>query len=202
MTLARVYVETFGLDTIYVADLDAIAGATLHADVVHGIGGCGAALLVDAGVRCVEDAERIVDAGAQGIVVGLETLQSFDVLSEICRTRDRVAFSLDLRNGMPLTAAASDESPERIAARAVSAGSDAIIVLDVARVGTGAGPDMQMLRRIRQVTGQTSVLAGGGVRSLGDLRELGRIGCTGALVASALHDGRLTPADVTAARTL
>jgi len=44
------------------------------------------------------------------------------------------------------------------------------------------------------------LLAGGGVRDPGDLRELAQLGCTGALVATALHDGRLTAEDVAAAR--
>jgi len=48
------------------------------------------------------------------------------------------------------------------------------------------------------VTG-AALLAGGGVRSLDDLRQLSRIGCDGALIATALHDGRLTAADVAAA---
>jgi phosphoribosylformimino-5-aminoimidazole carboxamide ribotide isomerase len=45
------------------------------------------------------------------------------------------------------------------------------------------------------------VLAGGGVRDLDDLRQLAEFGCDGALVASALHDGRLTAADVAVARS-
>jgi phosphoribosylformimino-5-aminoimidazole carboxamide ribotide isomerase len=56
-----------------------------------------------------------------------------------------------------------------------------------------------MLRRIRRVVTGAALLAGGGVRSLDDLRQLSRIGCDGALIATALHDGRLTAADVAAA---
>jgi phosphoribosylformimino-5-aminoimidazole carboxamide ribotide isomerase len=201
VTLARAYVEAFGLDTIYVADLNAIAGDTPHDEVVRGIGGCGASLMVDAGVRRARDAQRIAGAGERTIVVGLETLQSFDALSEICGSCSSVAFSLDLRDGVPLSggAAGAGETPEEIAVKAASAGAEAIIVLDVARVGTGSGPDLQTVRRIRQRVSEAAVLAGGGVRNLADLGELARIGCDGALVASALHDGRLTAADVAAA---
>jgi len=71
-------------------------------------------------------------------------------------------------------------------------------VLDVARVGGTAGPDTEMLNRIRPVVTGAALLAGGGVRGLDDLKLLDRIGCDGALIATALHDGRLTPSDVAA----
>ena len=44
------------------------------------------------------------------------------------------------------------------------------------------------------------IFVGGGIRHLDDLREVSGIGCAGALVATALHEGRLTPADVETAR--
>jgi len=41
-----------------------------------------------------------------------------------------------------------------------------------------------------------SLIAGGGVRGLADLTALARAGCNAALVASALHDGKLLPEDL------
>ncbi len=45
-----------------------------------------------------------------------------------------------------------------------------------------------------------TLLAGGGVRNADDLRRLKASGCDAALVATALHDGRITAADVAALR--
>jgi phosphoribosylformimino-5-aminoimidazole carboxamide ribotide isomerase len=204
VTLARVYNETFGVDAIYVADLDAIAGGAAHDHIVRDIGRRATSLLLDAGVRRAEDADRICAAGGGTIVVGLETLHSFDALFSICRGPHPVAFSLDLRDGVPLSdgGACCGESAEEIASRAQKAGVGAIIVLDVARVGSGKGPDLQMLQRVRRVVEGTPVLAGGGVRDLADLQALAKAGCAGALVASALLEGRLMAADVAEARSL
>jgi phosphoribosylformimino-5-aminoimidazole carboxamide ribotide isomerase len=47
-----------------------------------------------------------------------------------------------------------------------------------------------------------TLVAGGGVRGADDLARLADAGCDGALVATALHDGRLSAADVTAARRI
>jgi phosphoribosylformimino-5-aminoimidazole carboxamide ribotide isomerase len=86
---------------------------------------------------------------------------------------------------------------EAIAARALDAGVRRLIVLDLARVGTGMGAGTEALcRRLRQLDGGLEITAGGGVRGPADLATLAASGCDAALVASALHDGRITPSDL------
>ena len=198
--LARLYLDAFGLKEIYVADLDAIGAAAPPGDVTGQLSPLGLHVFLDAGVKTSADAARAGAAGAQTIVVGLETLESFDVLGAICRDQARrpIAFSLDLRDGVPMTPmkTIASESPEEISRRAVAAGVRTIIVLDVARVGRQTGPDFAMLRRIRTAVPAASVLAGGGIRNVNDLRQLAALGCDGALVATALHTGDLSPDDV------
>jgi phosphoribosylformimino-5-aminoimidazole carboxamide ribotide isomerase len=71
-----------------------------------------------------------------------------------------------------------------------------MIVLDLAQVGMGQGVGTEPLcRALRSLAPELEIIAGGGVRSLADLRSLAAAGCNAALVASALHDGRLTPQD-------
>ena len=202
LALAQLYVDTFGLSEIYLADLDAISSRTLQAETIRGISTLGAAVWVDAGIVQADETNPVLEAGAQTLVVGLETLASFDVLADICAQSVRpVAFSLDLRDGAPMGGlAAASYAPEQIARLAADAGATSIIVLDVARVGTGGGPDVEMLRRIHSAVPAVQLFAGGGVREIDDLRQVAHIGCAGALVATALHEGRLTPGDVAAAK--
>jgi phosphoribosylformimino-5-aminoimidazole carboxamide ribotide isomerase len=64
-----------------------------------------------------------------------------------------------------------------------------VIVLDLARVGSGAGPDVGLIAQIHAAFPDLELLAGGGVRDAGDLRALGAASAAGALVATALHRG-------------
>lgn len=199
LALAGVYVDTFGLSEAYVADLDAIASRPLQAETIRGISARGASLWIDAGVAHRDQTDAVFEAGAHVLVVGLETLASFEALADICAQSARpVAFSLDLRDGAPLSRTVAAPA-EDIARRAVDAGARAVIVLDVARVGIAGGPDFALLRRIRSAVPGTELFAGGGVRGLDDLEQLARIGCAGALVATAIHEGRLTADDLKAA---
>jgi phosphoribosylformimino-5-aminoimidazole carboxamide ribotide isomerase len=62
-------------------------------------------------------------------------------------------------------------------------------------VGRGTGT-LELVRRLRLSHPRLEITAGGGVRGVDDLRQLAEAGCDAALVASALHDGRITAKDV------
>lgn len=75
---------------------------------------------------------------------------------------------------------------------------DRVIVMTLARVGSGEGPDIERLEAIVARAGHRAVYAAGGVRSSADLAVLRDIGVTGALVATALHSGAITSNDIEA----
>jgi phosphoribosylformimino-5-aminoimidazole carboxamide ribotide isomerase len=214
LALAREYVGRFGLTELYVADLDAIMTASRQSaqafqdGLVASLAAFGAALWLDAGTSSVAGALQALALGATFVVVGLETLPSFDALEAICVAvgGHRVAFSLDLRRGVPVTVGAlaggqstRNEPANRLAARAAAAGAGHICVIDLARVGLEEGPDFGSIASVREAAPGLTLVGGGGVRGLDDLRRLAEAGCDGVLVGTALHQGRLKPADITTA---
>jgi phosphoribosylformimino-5-aminoimidazole carboxamide ribotide isomerase len=200
VTLARTYVSRVGLTELYIADLDAIQGRAPQDAPVITIAALGTPFWLDAGISSAARARHALDLGATRLVVGLETLTSFESLEEICEAvgGDRVAFSLDLRNGKPIVASdrIASESAPLVAARAANAGASVVIVIDLARVGTSTGLDLEMITRVRAAVPRLTLLAGGGVRGQEDLAHLADCGCDGALVATAVHDGRIGAAEV------
>jgi phosphoribosylformimino-5-aminoimidazole carboxamide ribotide isomerase len=76
------------------------------------------------------------------------------------------------------------------------AGLREAIVLDLARVGSGAGPDVVPIAEIHAAFPDLQLIAGGGVRDVGDLRALGAAGAAAALVATALHTGVIGPREL------
>ena len=193
LELARRYLDDCGVAELYVADLDAIENPAHALRQPHMQTICErASVWLDAGVSSVVRTREAIALGATHAVVGLETLPSFDVLKAICKTvgGDRVAFSLDLREGRPL-GIGDGEHPAVLASRAVDCGASAIIVLDLARGGMRAGLDVELLTHVRHAAHGVELIAGGGVRGQEDLDRLADIGVDGALVATALLDGTL-----------
>ena len=69
-------------------------------------------------------------------------------------------------------------------------------MLDLARVGSGAGFDVGLIAELHAAFADLELLAGGGVRDVDDLRALRDAGAAGALVATALHSGVIGPREL------
>jgi phosphoribosylformimino-5-aminoimidazole carboxamide ribotide isomerase len=205
LALVQAYRDSVGARECYVADLDAIQGGEpqqeLLRELVRAAAPC--TLLVDAGTRTPAAVTEVLATGAAAAVVGLETLRRIEDLGDIvgAAAPQRVIFSLDLRLGRPVVSSAAVElDPVELAARAVDQGIGGLLVLDVGKVGTGGGVDLDLLRRIRRRFPRLRLLAGGGVAGAEDLARLADAGCDGALVATALHVGRIGQSSTSASR--
>jgi phosphoribosylformimino-5-aminoimidazole carboxamide ribotide isomerase len=192
--VARAIIERFGFNEFYVADLDAIAGQPAAFDTFRALQALGCRLWVDAGIRQADQAAPLLAAGVARIVLGLETIAGPHVL-QVLRGQP-VIFSLDLKEGVPLgdTSRWRSAEPGDIVAEAVAAGAGSVIVLDLACVGVGQGTGTEELcRALAARHSRLEIIAGGGVRGPDDLHRLQAAGVHGVLVASALHDGQITP---------
>jgi phosphoribosylformimino-5-aminoimidazole carboxamide ribotide isomerase len=208
LALIQAYRDILAARECYVADLDAIQGGEIQRGPLRDLARFGAPcrLLVDAGISDAGGALEVLALGADRVVVGLETLRTFDDLVSIvvAATAERVVFSLDLRLGRPVlhpanrTTAGSEPAPMRLASRAVAAGVKTLLVLDVGRVGTGGGVDLELLEALRREFPSVRLLAGGGIGGRRDLDQIRDAGCDGVLVATAIHTGRIGAADVSA----
>jgi len=190
LSLARRFRDALGLEELYVADLDAIGGGGGQDAIIAELAR-GARVMVDAGVSEPERARALLGLGAHRVVVGTETLTDADALDRLLGEPGAVVLSLDLRDGRVLS------RDPRLAglpaldavARLARAGLREVIVLDLARVGSGMGPDVRLIAELHAAFPGLELLAGGGVRDAGDLRALADAGAAGALVATALHRG-------------
>ncbi len=169
--------------TLYIADLDAIRG--------RGDNFAALARLREA----FPDVELWIDNGAATLAT-VEATQLYGVPvlgsesqadAALVASRRDALLSLDFRGeafqGPPELLSRPGLWPERV------------IVMTLHRVGGGAGPDFERLAAIRARADGRRLYAAGGVRDGADLTALKSAGAAGVLVASALHDGRIGPAD-------
>lgn len=200
LDVARCLRDHFGLDHYYLADLDGILGEIPHWEAIGWLVADGFRLDVDMGVRELNQAERLLRRGTHRVIVALESLADPEQLENWVRKlgTDRMIFSLDLQGGAPLVSEGSwPQEPLEIVDLAASAGVTQLIVLDLAHVGsdTGVGT-VELCRRIAEKYPLLSITTGGGVRNADDLRQLSGEPIDGVLIASALHDGKLSPQDL------
>jgi len=171
--------------TFYIADLDAIEGRAPNREALVRLGKMTDApkLWVDAGFAGAATLE--VAFGMPGVfpVLGSES-QTDDALLRRYRDHPDLILSLDFFadgfRGPPSLLEAKELWPRRV------------IVMTLAKVGSGAGPDLVRLAAIKAKAGSRDIVAAGGVRNENDIRALSSLGVAAALVATSLHDGTLT----------
>lgn len=170
---------------LYVADLDAIRGTGGHDTVIAEIAEAYPELeiWVDRGETDPDALGRRARAGPGVSVIGSESFKDPQALRSACGASGGV-LSLDHDANGPIGPADSHGDS--------SFWPDRVIVMTLARVGADAGPDISRLRDVLGRAGDRRVYAAGGVRGAHDLAALSALGVAGALVASALHDGRLS----------
>ncbi len=188
--------KTLEFGELYIADLDPIAGGSVNFQVFKRIAKeTGLKLMVDAGVVDLETAEKLLDCGVSKIVIGTETLQSKGFVDEAVRLfgSERVIVSLDLKGEKVLVQSGFDGSkdPVRLLNEFKEMGVSKVIVLDLARVGSGEGVNVDFLKKVLK-TVAIDIYVGGGVRDLKDLVKLKNLGVSGVLVATALHEGKIS----------
>lgn len=201
LDLLRAYRERLRPVWIYVADLDRIEGRGDNDAVVRALAEAapGARILCDAGLG---DGPSIARAGRDGRiapVAGTETLRSIDELRPARPPAgSRWVISVDLSEdglvaGSPGVASLGEEGVLREAERR---GCRTAILLFLRRVGTGAGLPRERLLRLRAAAGRLDLIVGGGISAPEDLVFLRDSGFSGALLATALHEGTIRPADL------
>lgn len=177
---------------LYVADLDALAGAPVDEATLAALAAV-AEPWVDAGAIAPERAAALARAGVSRNVIGTESIGPSP--PTLLDPGPQLVLSVDLRDGRLISRAPRLAGREPVAAAplARTLGVRELLVIDLARVGSGSGPPLRAVTDLARALPDVAIYAGGGVRGDEDLRALESAGAAGALVATALHEGRLSP---------
>jgi phosphoribosylformimino-5-aminoimidazole carboxamide ribotide isomerase len=188
--VVRGLLSVYPFRTLYVADLDAIQGAgdnlpalsRIRAEFPH------LRMWIDNGAADAAALEALTGADLGIPVVGSESQRDSALIARAISSE--IVLSLDFRGD-------AFQGPAELLAEP-ALWPRRVIVMTLARVGSGAGPDLERLAAILAIAGRREIYAAGGVRDAADLSALKAVGLAGALIASALHERRIVAADLEA----
>jgi phosphoribosylformimino-5-aminoimidazole carboxamide ribotide isomerase len=173
--------------TVYIADLNAITQLSNNADLLADVLASfpHISFWIDGGYPLCNDGFRQLSNFLP--VLGSESFHD-DNISHIRRFENDFILSLDYSMAGELGAKTLFSAPELW--------PEHIIIMSLPRVGSSQGPDVNRLASYRKQYPQHKIIAAGGIRDSEDLRALEQIGIQQALVATALHDGSISPHDI------
>lgn len=200
--MARHWLEA-GARWLHVVNLDAALGEDDRANraalagLLRVADEYGAAVQWGGGVRSPEAAAHWLGQGVQRVVLGSLAVRQPQAVADLVQQwgSHRIAVSLDARRGrvhIQGWRAATEVRATALAADLAGRGARVFIVTDIARDGTGRGPNLALARSVAAVVGpQAQVIAAGGVWVLAHVLNTARAGLQGVVVGRALYEGTL-----------
>ncbi|MEM9800331.1 MAG: HisA/HisF-related TIM barrel protein [Planctomycetota bacterium] len=194
--------ERQGADELCLLDVSATpegrANATETVAAVRAV--LGIPLTVGGGVRTIDDAARLLDAGADKVAVNTAALVRPELLTDI---HDRLGAQCTI---LALDAARFDGGWEVVvhsgqertgrdaiawAREAADRGAGEILATSWDRDGTGEGYDLELLAALAGAT-DVPIIASGGAKNSAHMKSALDTGATAVLAASIFHDGETT----------
>ena len=200
---ARAFADD-GATALHVVDLEgARSGRPAHLDLVRRIRAAfSGTLQLGGGLRTDADIEACFELGVDRVLLGTAAVGRPGWLSDAIRRHgsERIAAAVDLRGPRVMIDGWQRGAPAELTdvlERLETAGVGTIVFTDTERDGMLGSADVPRARAFVEAGFET--IAAGGVTSSDDIRRLVDVGATGAIVGSALYEGRLTVAQAMAA---
>ncbi len=187
---------------IHVVDLEGARAGRIRPALIGRLVAAAGGVPVQAsgGIRSLADARALLAAGAARVIVGTAAFADPGALEAYAGALgERLVVAVDARRGRVALWGWERESEltvEEAAERCALAGVRRLHCTAVERDGTMAGPDLELLARVRGRSG-LPVLAAGGIRSEDDLAGLAALGLEGAVVGRALLEGAIPLSAIT-----
>ncbi|MEO8907761.1 MAG: 1-(5-phosphoribosyl)-5-[(5-phosphoribosylamino)methylideneamino] imidazole-4-carboxamide isomerase [Microbacteriaceae bacterium] len=188
-----------GATWIHVVDLDAArTGSPVNRPVVAMIAEAVAGrarIQTGGGVRSVDDARALREAGVARVVMGSAAVADPALVSSAAEIV-AVAVGLDHRNGeLAVHGWTAGSGVQLDEALGWFPAASAFVITDIGRDGMLGGPDVDGLTAAARLT-TVPVIASGGVASLADLTALSAVsGVAGVIVGKAIYEGCFTVAE-------
>nr|WP_304020874.1 HisA/HisF-related TIM barrel protein [Methanospirillum hungatei] len=172
------FIEQMRPRFLYIADLDRICGNGDHDALIPELAKRTERILLDRGCKGPDDMPDILGVS---MIVGTET--AADTLDQFTKG----VLSVDMKNDLVIP---WNRDPVTFLSSCNQYRFEMVILLDIGRVGTGRGLDTERLSAFRAAYAGP-LLWGGGVSSEEDLVLLEKAGFDGAIIATAVHTGKI-----------
>jgi phosphoribosyl isomerase A len=190
--------QSAGAEWLHLVDLDAAFGrgenSALLAEVV---GKLDIKVELSGGIRDDESLRRALATGCRRVNLGTAALEDPEWTARVIAEHgDRIAVGLDVRGHTLAARGWTKEGGDLFETleRLDRDGCARYVVTDVAKDGTLAGPNLELLKSVCAATTKP-VIASGGISSLDDIAALTALvgtGVEGAIVGKALYAGKFT----------
>lgn len=182
---------------IHIVDLDgAKQGELVNLDIIlEVIKNIKVNVEVGGGIRNIESIEKLINGGASRVILGTSAIEDLNFLKEVIKNYgEKIAVSIDCKDGFLCGRGwLSNTSINYLdfAKKLEDIGVKNIIVTDISKDGTLEGPNLDMLKELKNSV-NIDITASGGIRDINNIKELKNLNVYGAITGKAIYKNTLS----------
>ena len=194
LSVVKALLKLYPFGTIYIADIDAILGNGSHIEAIESIIEANPQLSIwlDCGIRQANARALYMGKQVQAVVgsENIENLQDYRAISYACHSHHILSVDYNQAGamGIPELHDTAHYWP------------DTVICMSLTSVGSAQGIDFVRLKELNAMNTlrkcPSNIYAAGGLRNITDAKALADMGINGVLVATALHQKKLSQEDI------
>ena len=186
--------EAQGAQRLHVVDLDGArdgirANAAVISRLLHGVN---IPVQVGGGIRSLDTARELLEDGADRVIIGTAAAENPETLTRWSEELgDHLVVGVDARDGKVATRGwltVTNLDVVSLCEKLAQQGVQRVVYTDVGRDGLLTGPNVDTTREVAKLL---KVIGSGGVSTIEHLRALAEAGAEGAIIGTALYEGRL-----------
>ena len=184
--------EDMGAEYLHLVDLDgAKSGSNQNHDLVIKIANMlKIPVELGGGIRSFETIKYLIDNGVSRIILGTIAIEEEELLKKAIKAYgEKIAVGIDCKDGKVYGRgwlAISNLDYIDFAKKMENMGVQNIIVTDISKDGTLEGPNVDMLKTLKE-TINIDITASGGIRDIGNIKDLMKLDLYGAITGKAIY---------------
>lgn len=195
LEIAKMF-EKSHADYIHMVDLDgAKSGKKENAKLICEVAqSVSVPVEVGGGIRSMEDISFYLDNGVSRAILGTAAMHDDDLVKEaVAKYGEKIAVGIDCKNGYVCGSGWLEDSElyyTDFAKHMEELGVATIIFTDISKDGTLQGPNLEMLKELKEAVNM-QITASGGIKDLSHIQALKDLGVYGAIAGKSIYANTL-----------
>lgn len=192
--------EALGAGYIHLVDLDgAKKGELVNGDVIIKTAkSVKVPVEVGGGIRNFETIKYLIDNGVSRVILGTSAMEDEELVKKaVAEFGEKIAVGIDCKDGYACGRGWLEKSSLYyidFAKKLKELGIKTVIVTDISKDGTLEGPNVEMLRKLKDEV-DINITASGGIRDIDNIKALKELNIYGAITGKAIYAETLSLKD-------
>lgn len=189
--------ENLGAEYLHLVDLDgAKQGCLVNSEIIIKVANTlKIPVEVGGGIRNYETIEYLINNGVSRVILGTSAMENRELLIRAVKNYgSKISVGIDCKDGYACARGWLEESSLYyidFAKKLKNIGVDNIILTDISKDGTLEGPNLEILKSLKEEV-DIKITASGGIRDISNIKELKRMDLYGAITGKAIYSNTLS----------